>query len=204
MDQTTALGELRRQYSSAFTTRDASTLLSVTVKAASKLLNRLAVAGLIVRVMRGSWVVPDKFNRLCLPELVARRPTYVSLQSALSYRGMIDQIPSAIYGVTCGRGGDFPTPLGRVSLHHVGPGFFVGYDTPTEIGWLKIAVPEKAIVDVLYLRMTSIGDFKGLPEIEWPKNFSWERARKFARLTPPGARRQLILSGLEDLRGTAS
>jgi predicted transcriptional regulator of viral defense system len=204
MDQTRALAQLRRQYVSAFTTRDASTLLSVTINAASKLLERLASTGLVVRIMRGRWAIPDKFNRLCLPELVAGQPTYVSLQSALSYRGMIDQIPSAIYGITCGRGGDLDTPLGRVSLHHVSPKFFVGYDTPTEIAWLKIAVPEKAIVDILYLRMTSLGDFKGFPEIEWPRNFKWEAARKFARLTPPGARRALMLSALEDLRATAS
>jgi predicted transcriptional regulator of viral defense system len=135
---------------------------------------------------------------------VSGQSTYVSLQSALSYRGMIEQIPSASYGITCGRGCDVDTPLGRVSLHHVGPRFFIGYDTPTEIAWLKIAVPEKAIVDILYMRMTSLGDFKGLPEIDWPNSFQWETARRFARLTPPGARRALILSALEDLRTTSN
>jgi hypothetical protein len=116
---------------------------------------------------------------------------------------MLDQIPSAVYGITCGRGGTFDTPLGRVSLHHVSPAFFVGYETPTEIGWLKIATPEKALVDILYLRMTSLGDFKGLPEVEWPKNFRWKVAQKFARLTPSRARRTLILSALEDLQAAS-
>ncbi len=200
MDQSQALAKLRSQYIAAFTTRDAATLLEVSISAAAKLLERLAVVGLVVRVMRGRWVIPDKFNRLCLPEFVAGQPAYVSLQSALSYHGMIDQIPSAVYGMTCGRGGHVVTPLGQVSLHHVQPDFFTGYDTPTEISWLKIATPEKAIVDILYLRMTSLGDFKGLPEVEWPKNFKWGVARKFARLTPPGARRTLILSALADLQ----
>lgn len=203
MNQSQALAKLRSQYVTAFTTRDTATLLSVSVNAAAKLLGRLATAGLIIRIMRGRWVVPDKFNRLGLPELVAGQPAYVSLQSALSYHGMIDQIPSAVYGITCGRGGMVSTPMGPVSLHHVRPGFFVGYETPTEIGWLKIATPEKAIVDILYLRMTSLGDFKGLPEVEWPKNFKWTLARKFARLTPAGARRTLILSALEDLHSKA-
>lgn len=203
MDQSQALAKLRNQYATAFTTRDSATLLGVSVSAASKLLERLAAVGLVIRIMRGRWVVPDKFNRLCLPELVAGQPAYVSLQSALSYHRMIDQIPSAVYGITCGRGAIVNTPLGRVSLHHIRPEFFLGYETPTEIGWLKIAIPEKAIVDVLYLRMTSLGDFKGLPEVEWPKNFKWNLAQKFARLTPTGARRNLILSALNDLR-TAS
>jgi predicted transcriptional regulator of viral defense system len=203
MNQSEALAKLRSQYVAAFTTRDTATLLGVTVNAAAKLLERLATVGLVTRIMRGRWVIPDKFNRLCLPELVAAQPAYVSLQSALSYHGMIDQIPSAVYGITCGRGGMFNTPLGRVSLHHVSPDFFAGYETPTEIGWLKIATPEKALVDILYLRMTSLGDFKGLPEVEWPKNFRWKVAQKFARLTPSRARRTLILSALEDLQAAA-
>lgn len=204
MDQSQALAKLRGQYAAAFTTRDSAALLGVSVSATSKLLERLAGIGLITRIMRGRWVVPDKFNRLCLPELVAGQPAYVSLQSALSYHRMIDQIPSAVYGITCGRGMVIDTPVGRVSLHHVRPEFFLGYETPTEIGWLKIAIPEKAIVDILYLRMTSLGDFKGLPEVEWPKNFKWNLAQKFARLTPAGARRNLILSALINLQMTST
>jgi predicted transcriptional regulator of viral defense system len=196
MDQSQALAKLRSQYVAAFTTRDAAMLLSVSVNAAAKLLERLAAVGLVMRIMRGRWVIPDKFNRLCLPEFVAGQPAYVSLQSALSYHRMIDQIPSAVYGITCGRGGMISTPLGRVSIHHVQPDFFVGYETPTEIGWLKIATPEKAIVDILYLRMTSLGDFKGLPEVEWPKTFRWG-------LTRTGARRALISAALEDLRAVS-
>jgi predicted transcriptional regulator of viral defense system len=200
MDQTQAIATLRNQYVAAFTTRDAATLLGVSIKAASKLLDRLGGVGLVMRIMRGRWAIPDKFNRLCLPELVAGQPAYVSLQSALSYHGMIDQIPSAVYGITCGRGGKVKTPLGEVSLHHVSPAFFRGYATPTEIGWLKIATPEKAIVDLLYLRMTSLGDFKGLPEVEWPKSFKWSLAQKYAQLTPSKARRALILSALKKLK----
>ena len=200
MNQSELLAKLRNQYVAAFTTRDVATLLGVTVNAATKLLERLATVGLVMRIMRGRWVIPDKFNRLCLPELVAGQPAYVSLQSALSYHGMIDQIPSAVYGITCGRGGMVNTPLGRVSLHHVSPKFFIGYETPTEIGWLKIATPEKALVDILYLRMTSLGDFKALPEVEWPKNFRWGVVKKFAHLTPSRARRALILSAVEELQ----
>ncbi len=187
MDQTTALGELRRQYSSAFTHPgclhsafgDGQSRLQAADPTCRCGSDRPGDAGELGGSRQVQPPVPSRTGGqaadLCFP----------AIRAFISWHDRPD--PSAIYGVTCGRGGDFPTPLGRVSLHHVGPGFFVGYDTPTEIGWLKIAVPEKAIVDVLYLRMTSIGDFKGLPEIEWPKNFSWERARKFARLTPPGA-----------------
>jgi len=200
MNQPEALAKLRSLYSTAFTTRDAAHLLGVTVSASAKLLTRLAKAGLLVRILRGRWVVPDKFNRLSLPELVAGQSAYVSMQSALSFHGMIEQIPSSVYGVTCGLGLVRDTPLGRVSLHHVAPEFFTGYDTPTEIAWLKIASPEKALVDALYFRMTSLGDFKGLPEVEFPKGFRWRMAQDFARLTPSRARQGVILSAFDRFR----
>ncbi len=199
MNQTEALAQLRGLYAAAFTTRDVAHLLGVTVNAATKLLERLSRVGLLARIMRGRWIVPDKFNRLCLPELVAGVPAYVSLQSALSFHGMIEQIPAAVYGVTCGRGLTRETPAGRVSLHHVTPAFFTGFDTPTEISWLKIATSEKALVDTLYFRMTSKGDFKGLPELEFPKSFNWKRAYDFAKLTPSKPRHAMILSALETL-----
>jgi predicted transcriptional regulator of viral defense system len=202
MNQTEALAKLRGLYATSFTTRDAAHLLGVTVNAAAKLLQGQARVGLLVRIMRGRWIVPDKFNRLCLPELVAGAPAYVSLQSALSFHDMIEQIPSAVYGMTCGRGLTKETPLGRVSLHHVTPAFFTGYDTPTETPWLKIATPEKALVDSLYLRMTSKGDFKALPELEFPKSFSWKKAESFAILTPSKARRALMIHALDKLRAT--
>ena len=141
-------------------------------------------------------------NLARLVEQHGYRKASIITRRSRGYHGMIDQIPSAVHGITCGRGRMGSTPLGRVSLHHVQSDFFVGYVMPTKIGWLKIATPEKAIVDLLYLRMTSRGDFKGLPEVEWPKNFKWSMAQKFARLTPADARRQLILSALEDLRTT--
>jgi len=202
MNQSEALAKLRALYSTAFTTRDAAHLLGVTVNATAKLLDRLARVGLLVRIMRGRWVVPDKFNRLCLPELVAGESTYVSMQSALSFHGMIDQIPSCVYGVTCGRGMVQETPLGRVSLHHVTPEFYTGYDTPTDIAWLKIATPEKALVDTLYLRMSSKGDFKSLPELEFPDEFDWKQAEKFASLSQNKSRRTMMLEALERLQNT--
>jgi hypothetical protein len=52
--------------------------------------------------------------------------------------------------------------------------------------------------------MTSLGDFKGLPEMDWPKSFRWTVARKFAQLTPSRARRTLILSSLEGLQASSA
>ncbi len=202
MNQTDALSRLRGLYSTAFTTRDAAHLLGSSVNATSKILDGLSEVGLLVHAMRGKWLVPDKFNRLLLPELIAGQPAYVSMQSALSYHGMIDQIPSAVYGVTCGRGSLRKTPVGTVSLHHVTPEFFTGYETPTDISWLKIATPEKALVDALYFRMTSQSDFKALPEVEFSKTFSWKRAKEFAQLTPSLARRGMIEASLDELRAT--
>src|SRR5580692_7204536 len=73
-------------------TRDVSALLNVPYAQASKLLERLAQAGRFVRLIRGKWATTNQIDPLILPEyLTAPFPSYISLQTALFYHGMISQ-----------------------------------------------------------------------------------------------------------------
>ena len=85
-----------------------------------------------------------------MPEfLTAPFPADVSLQSALYLYGMVSQVPSVTHAVTLTRTRRFATPLGAVSLHHVKPAFFFGYEDAGRTGG-RLATPEKALVDFLY------------------------------------------------------
>ncbi|GAG93137.1 unnamed protein product, partial [marine sediment metagenome] len=78
-----------------FLTSDAAACLNVENAHASKLLARLALAGHLVHLSRGLWAFEDRVQPLALPEYLTNPfPSYVSLQSALSYHGMISQIPA--------------------------------------------------------------------------------------------------------------
>jgi len=81
-----------------------------------------------------------------------RKPSYVSLQSALSYHGAIPESVSSVTSITTGRPGRFETALGDCIYRHLGPGLFWGYREVevAEGGSAYVALPEKAVLDLFY------------------------------------------------------
>lgn len=155
-------------------TRDVAAYFKITHAQASKILSRLADAGRFVRLMRGKWATTTQLDPLLLPEyLTAPFPSYVSLQTALFYHGMISQIPHTIYAVSLARTHQYATPFGNISIHHLQPDFFFGFEM---MGQIKIATPEKALIDLLYLTPAKSKLFKTLPEVELPASFSRKKA----------------------------
>ncbi|HBA86096.1 MAG TPA: hypothetical protein DCZ95_18585 [Verrucomicrobia bacterium] len=181
-----------------FTTTDAAACLEIPAGHASKMLARLAETEHVASLMRGLWAFPDKVSPLALPAyLTAPFPAYVSLQSALYYHGMISQIPSVTYAISIARTRLYRTSLGAVSVHHVEPPFFFGFEQSQEHIWM--ATPEKALLDVLYLSPAKSRLFAALPELEFPKSFSPRRARQLAKKIPSPRRKTLVQSRLERL-----
>jgi predicted transcriptional regulator of viral defense system len=194
-----ALGALASLDATAFTTREAAARLRVPNAHASVSLTRLRAAGLLVRLRRGLWAFRDRVDPLALPEvLTAPFPAYVSLQSALYLHGMISQVPAVTYAVTLARTRRFVTPLGTVSVHHVQPRFFFGYDDAGGAGG-RLASPEKALVDFLYLTPARSRLFRALPEIEWPKAFRTSVARSIVQRIEPPSRKKRVSLALEKL-----
>src|ERR1019366_4794281 len=77
---------------------------------------------------------------------------YVSLYSALSHHGLVEEVPQTVYGVTAGRAARYRTPLGMISLHHLPMHLVWGFRIE-QIGSASypIAEPEKAFLDLVYL-----------------------------------------------------
>jgi len=155
-------------------TRDVSALLKIPYAQASKVLSRLVQRGRFVKLMRGKWATSKKIDPLILPEyLTAPFPAYISLQTALFYHGMISQIPHTIYAVSLARTRKYSSHFGNISIHHLHPEFFFGFDM---VGEIKMATPEKALIDIFYLTPAKSSLFKTLPEVELPKSFSIQKA----------------------------
>lgn len=182
-----------------FTTRDGAARLRVPNGHASVSLARLAAGGHLLRLRRGVWAVPGRVDATAMPEyLTAPLPAYVSLQSALYLHGMISQMPAVTYAVTLARTRRYATPLGVVSLHHVQPSFFFGFEDHGDAGG-RLATPEKALVDFLYLTPARSKLFRALPELEWPKTFRVSVARDIVRRIEPARRRIFVASQLDAL-----
>lgn len=165
-------------------TRDVAGYFNISVNHANKLLTRISDAKQIIRIKHGVWVFPD-IEPLLLPCILsAPFPAYISLQSALYYHGMISQIPNTIYAVSLSRTRAYHTAITNVSIHHIQPAFFFGYEEINNNELLKIATPEKALIDMFYLSQAKTRLFRILPEVELPANFKLSVANKMiAKIT---------------------
>jgi hypothetical protein len=199
MNAREALGRLRGLHVPAATTSDAAAVLGLSVEAASHTLRRLASSGLVVPVRRGVWALTDQVDPLALAEYVtAPYPSYVSLQTALYRRGMITQIPSSIYLVSLARSDLVETRIGTYSVHHVRPVLFGGFDHDPRSG-TKLALPEKALFDFLYLSPTRGRLFAALPELELPRGFQRSLVREWVARIPSTRSKTIVTRRLEDV-----
>jgi len=192
MNAARALALLRGLDSPAFTTSDAAARLKSSIPAASQTLRRLRAAGLVRFVRRGLWTLSDPVDPLALAEhLTAPHAAYVSLQTALYLHGMIEQIPSVTYVVSLSRTRRIRTTFGTFSVHRMAPEFFGGFEVSGRTG-AKIATPEKALLDVLYLSGNRSRLFAALPELELPRRFRRGETRRWIARIPSARLRTLV------------
>ncbi len=156
---------------------DYQTLISVLSGLASPRdkVTDLLKEGAIIRVKKGLYVFGEKYRRYAYSkELLANLiygPSYLSLDYALSYYGLIPEKVEALTSVTPGRSRRFFTPVGlftyrQIPLNAFQTGF-VRKNADHEQSFL-IAVPEKALADKIVsirgLRIYSIKDLMGFLE----------------------------------------
>lgn len=203
MNAATALATLRRLGVPAIDTADAAAALRLSTAAASQTLARLADAGLVRAVRHGTWWLEDTLDPLRLPEyLTAPLPSYVSLQTALQRRGLIEQIPGVIYAVSLARTQRLTTKVGTFSIHHVAPEVFGGYEETA--GGAKLATAEKALFDVAYLSSGRSRLFVSLPELELPRGFRHKELSRWVAKIPSERSRTLTTRKLAALLANAA
>jgi predicted transcriptional regulator of viral defense system len=174
------------------TTRDAAAFLGVSIVYASNILSRLSRAGRVIRLGRGRWLVAEGIDPFAIPEAVTNpSPTYISLQSALYHHGIISQIPVVVYAISLARTQRFKNKIGEFSIHHVDPDFFFGFELLNN-SLIKIATPEKALIDYLYLSLGRSQLFRSLPEIELPRSFSHANAATMIEKIPLRSKREAV------------
>lgn len=120
-------------------------------------LSRWKKAGKIYQLRRGLYCLAPPFQKVNPhPFLVANRlisASYVSLQSALAYYGMIPEHVPMTTSVTTTRPAHWDTPLGIFDFRRIQVEFFDGYRL-VDVGEKQrafVASPEKALLDLVYL-----------------------------------------------------
>ena len=120
-------------------------------------ITRLLSQGTIVRVKKGLYVFGEDERREPAHKGVLANlifgPSYVSLEYALQYHGLIPEKVETVTSVALGRSREFTTPLGRFTYRTIPLSAFRTGVERVEIGqgrhYLQ-ALPEKALADKLY------------------------------------------------------
>lgn len=109
----------------------------------------------------------DKLNEQLL-FLIANKaysPSYVSLESALNYYGIIPEAVPNITSITTRKTNTIKYDLGEFIYKSIKPSLMFGYELiKKETIYYKIATAEKAIIDLLYLNpnLKTFDDFDGI------------------------------------------
>ncbi len=194
-----ALARIRQTGQMVMRTADVMALLDVNKDHAGQILSRLAGSGHLLRLKRGLWLVSETRNPLLLVDyLTAPFPSYISLQTALYRHGMVSQMPAVIYCVSPARSRVYATPVGTFSVHRISERFFCGFQRPGD-GGTKMASPEKALLDFLYLSSTKTRLFVTLPELDLSTGFSFRKAQRLLCCIPSPQRRTMVERKLRNL-----
>ncbi len=120
-------------------------------------LSRWVKSGNLIQLRRGVYALAERYQKISPhPFLVAnrmKRASYVSLQSALGYHGLIPEYVPSVISVTTGRPENLSNPLGAYIFKHIKKSLFFGYKA-YDLGDRQsafIALPEKALLDLVYL-----------------------------------------------------
>ena len=111
--------------------------------------------GKLIRLKRGWFCVNPKYskkniNHGVVANVLYEGPSYVSIESALSYYGLIPERTMGMTSVVTGRSKTFRTPIGWFSYKSIPEDLFpIGVRSVD--GYL-MASPEKALCDYLYTR----------------------------------------------------
>jgi predicted transcriptional regulator of viral defense system len=120
-------------------------------------LSRWVKTGRLLQLRRGVYALAPAWRKVePHPFLVAnrlQRGSYVSLQSALSYHGVIPEHVPVVTSVGPGRPETVRNPLGAFEYHHLAQGLSFGYSR-VEVAarqFAFVACAEKALLDLVHL-----------------------------------------------------
>ena len=154
-----------------------STLVNKSDNAKKSFLKRACQKGDLIRVRKGLYLVGNEnrkshYNTYVIANYMVD-PSYVSLESALSFYGLI---PEAVYtttSVTTKVGSEIKTPVGQYSFSYLKTGYFNFGFYQIKEGEHKylIATPLKALMDYIVLKKK---EYKSVEELEEDLRFDFD------------------------------
>ncbi len=124
--------------------------------------------GYLGHLKRGLYFFTEQENLFSIQEIsfLLYDPSYISMESALSYYGIIPEMVYAQTAISTKTTRKFSNKFGHFIYRHINPRLFFGYN-PVELSFGKylMADPEKALLDYLYLNLGKINDENDIVEL---------------------------------------
>ncbi|MDH7476220.1 MAG: hypothetical protein QHH09_01975 [Microgenomates group bacterium] len=137
--------------------------------------------GKIFRLKRGFYLIKKEGLNLYFVANILYQPSYISLESALFYYGIIPDIPFVTTSITTITKKEIKTIVGRFIYRKISVNLYFGFEK-IKIGdeFVQMAYKEKAILDYLYIyKFKRIDDLR----IDWQK-FDKSKLNEFSKNYP--------------------
>lgn len=121
--------------------------------------NRWVAKGLLIKLKRGAYILNDSDRKIAPSrDFVANQlysPSYVSLEGALNFYGLIPERVTDVTSVTTRKTLRINNRLGSFIYQHIKPSVFRGFKAIKDEAGVSffIAEPEKSVIDFLYLNL---------------------------------------------------
>ena len=168
-----------------FSVQQLANLTSKSKAVATVYLSRLVKAGLAKKVLQGKISFSDD-DFVIASQLY--EPCYISFSSALSFYGLVSQVPKSVECATT-RNSRTYSALG-VRYHRLPPALYFGFTRQKKgESYVMIADKEKAVLDMAYFNMLPKPIYREIAEklerkklAEYAKRFSGRGEKKLKRL----------------------
>lgn len=110
--------------------------------------------GYLTMIRRGLYALTEMKNKTDAMTFATKiyAPSYISMETALSFYGIIPEAVFTETSVTTKKTKTFKTPVGNFSYQKIKKEAFGGFETRKQAGTsFNLALPEKALIDFLYL-----------------------------------------------------
>lgn len=114
--------------------------------------------GKLVQLRRGKYLLPEAYRKQQPSNYILANqlyhPSYVSMESALSFYGLIPEFVPMMQSITTQLTKKWETPVGSFTYHHMKQERFFGYEfVPFSTREsFYCATPEKALADLFYMK----------------------------------------------------
>lgn len=162
-----------------FTPQEFAGLFQVSPNTAAMFIKRNLKSGLFTKLRNKFYILKDGAPSRFFVANKLYQPSYISLEKALSYYGVIPEVVYAMTSITSKPTREYITPLGAFSYQRIKQKAYGGYRSAQIDGvTVFLADPEKALADYLYfvdMKRNSLNDRLSLQKINRRKLIAYAK-----------------------------